>query len=273
MIVHATAKINIGLQVKNKREDGYHNLETVFFNLKDYYDVLEILPSESNEDEYVYLGREIIGEQKDNLVYKAVQLMKSHHESCRIPLKIILLKNLPMGAGLGGGSSNAAHIITGFNEYFNLGLSQELMEDYALTLGSDCPFFIHKNPCVAEGRGEIFRSISLDLSSYSIQVVTPDIHISTAMAFHNLVLEAHDFSLHQLSSIDLKEWKGRVFNDFERNVFDMFPEIGEIKDQMYSQGALYASMSGTGSSIYGIFNKNEKATINSTVAFKEFYCR
>lgn len=273
MLINASAKINIGLQVKKRREDGYHDIETVFYNIEDYHDIIEILPSQSDEDEYIFHGKEILGDIKENLIYKAVQLIKKNYPTSRIPLKIILLKNIPMGAGLGGGSSNAAHVLKGMNQYFDLHISDEELERLALELGSDCPFFIKKQSCVAQGRGEIFTPISIDLSAYSIQVITPFIHISTAMAFHNLQIKESPFSLFDITKFSVEDWKGMVSNDFESTIFPMFPEIEDIKQQLYDQGALYASMSGTGSSVFGIFNKEKKATIVSTVAFEEFYCK
>lgn len=273
MVIFSSAKINLGLFVKNKREDGYHNIETIFWNLKDYNDVIEILPTTKEEDEFVFYGKTIQGDLKENLLYKALQLIRRDFPNARIPLKIILYKNIPMGAGLGGGSSNAAHLLKGLNTYFDLNISTEKLESYALELGSDCPFFIQKKPCIAEGRGEIFTPIDIDLEDVSIQVITPEIHISTAIAFHNLQIEEHSFSMHELGKMSIYDWKEILKNDFEKNVFQMFPEIQEIKQQMYEAGAIFASLSGTGSTVYGIFPKNKKATIDSTVAFQEFYCK
>lgn len=272
MIIKATSKINIGLFIKKKRDDGYHDIETVFYNLPDYHDILEIVPASGDKDEFEFFGKEILGELKDNLIYKALVLVREKYPQANVPLKIVLLKNLPMGAGLGGGSSNGSHMLTALNDYFNLKISVAELEDMSLTLGSDCPFFIEKITCVAEGRGEIFTPVNVDLSDYSIQLVTPDIHISTAMAFHKLDIQEHQFSLHDIESLPLAEWKNVVVNDFEKTIFNMFPEIQDIKEQMYEAGALYASLSGTGSSVYGIFPKNKKATVESTVAFQEFYC-
>ncbi len=252
MVAFPNAKINLGLYITGKRPDGYHNLETIFFpiNLKD---VLEII--ESNEAEQVIFsssGLTVSGDIADNLCVKAYQMLKKDFPS--LPhIKMHLHKVIPMGAGMGGGSSDAAFTLMMLNEKFELGISQQQLLEYALTLGSDCPFFIINKPCLAKGRGEQLTEISLSLDAFQILIVNPGIHVNTAMAFRNLNLHPNSKELESEILKPLITWKTSIHNDFETNVGNAHPDILAIKQKLYELGAIYSSMSGSGSTVFGIF--------------------
>lgn len=255
MIVFPNAKINIGLYVTGDREDGYHNIESVLYPITQS-DALEIVPAQ-DDDSIQLTGLPIDGDAKGNLVWKALELLKKDFPEKMTPVAVHLHKSIPMGAGLGGGSSDAAFMLKLLNDYFQLEITQERLLSYALQLGSDCPFFIINKPCVAKGRGEQLEAIGLDLSAYDIKVVSPDIHVSTSGAYESIVSAEANFDLSEIATIPIKEWKNLIINDFEEPVFNKFPELKAIKEQLYKDGALYASMSGSGSSVYGIFEKKE----------------
>lgn len=267
MICFPNAKINIGLFITSKRSDGYHDLETIFYPVG-IKDALEILPNSTLSME-VY-GLDIDGDHHQNLVWKAWHLLHQDFPELVKPLQIHLLKNIPMGAGMGGGSADAAFMLDLMNRFFNLNLSQITLAHYALQLGSDCPFFIYNKASLAKGRGEDLNPIALDLSQYHIQLICPKVHISTATAFANIKPQAASFDLSQIGSLPIEEWQHHIKNDFEENVFKAYPELGLIKEQLYDQGALYAAMSGTGSTIYGVFEKEGKAQIKSSTTFEQF---
>jgi len=261
MLRFPNCKINIGLFITSRRNDGYHNLETVFYPVA-LKDVLEIVPA--NQESSIHLsGKMISGNSKDNLVWKAFELMKATFPDQVQGFDIYLQKMIPMGAGLGGGSSDGACMLQMINDHCKLHLGQEQLAQLALKLGSDCPFFIYNTPAYATGRGEELQPIALDLSAYSIQLLCPDIHVSTASAFQMLQPRPASFDLRNIASLPIEEWKEKVTNDFENPVFDAHPQLSDLKQQLYEQGALYASMSGSGSSIYGIYNKGKKALINT----------
>ena len=248
MIVFPNAKINIGLNIINKRADGYHNLETVFYPVM-IHDVLEIV--EAQELAFTSSGLPIPGAPENNICLKAYKLLS---QDIKLPaVKIHLHKNIPIGAGLGGGSADASFFIKLMNEKFVLGLDKALMEGYALQLGADCPFFIQNKPVFASGKGDEFKEVALDLSPYCIILVMPEVEVSTAQAFSDIVPKPAAESLATLIKGNIKEWKGSVKNDFEPGIISRYPIIGHIKDSLYNAGALYASMSGSGSSVYGIF--------------------
>jgi 4-diphosphocytidyl-2-C-methyl-D-erythritol kinase len=253
MVVFPNAKINLGLRVVAKRSDGYHDIDTVFYPIP-FYDILEIIPS--NKDvEFTFSGKEIIGNINSNLCYKAYQLIKKDYP--QIPsIKIHLHKNIPMGAGLGGGSSNGAFMLKMLNEKFQLGITGDVLEQYALQLGSDCPFFIANKACGASGRGEHFESIELDLKNKSFLLVNPGLHVSTADAFSKINIGNNISPCTSVIKHPIDKWKELLINDFEHSVFEIHPILKEIKETLYSAGAVYASMTGTGSSIYGIFEKD-----------------
>ncbi len=260
MICFPNAKINIGLFVTEKRNDGFHNLETIFYPVA-ITDALEILPG--SDLSLKIHGLDIVGNNTQNLVWKAWHLLHQDFPELVKPLSIQLLKNIPMGAGLGGGSADAAFMLSLMNDYFILNLDKETLAQYALQLGSDCPFFIYNKACLAKGRGELLHPIDLDLSAFDIQLICPKVHITTAEAFGNIEPKPAGFDLKNINDIDLKDWQRLIKNDFEENIFKAHPELAEIKKQLYAQGAIYAAMSGTGSTIYGIFEKGKKATIKS----------
>lgn len=255
MICFPGCKINIGLYITNKRADGYHDLETVFYPVS-LNDALEVVPA-SIAEIHMY-GMEIQGSKHNNLVWKAYDLLKQKY--AEIPeLDVHLIKNIPMGAGLGGGSADGAFMLRLLNEYCQLGINKETLIQYALQLGSDCPFFIENIPQFATGRGERLFPLQLDLSGYSIQLVCPEVHISTAAAFNMIRPKPASFDLRKLAEMPIERWAEYVSNDFEEPIFIQHPELADIKQRLYDSGALYAALSGSGSTIYGIFEKGRKA--------------
>lgn len=254
MIIFPNCKINLGLSVVSKRDDGYHNIETLFYPIP-FYDVLEVINDNQPSNQEVQLstsGKIIQGEEEKNLCIKAYRLLKKDFPE--IPaISIHLHKNIPMGAGLGGGSSDGAYMIKLLNEKFNLGLDSIKMKSYALQLGSDCPFFIDNKPAFAEGRGEILHEVDIDLSGYGIILINPGIHVSTADAFRNISPSTPVHPYSAVTNTPLNQWRNTLFNDFEKTVFDLHPAIRQIKEKLYTVGASYASMTGTGSTVYGIF--------------------
>ncbi|WP_300915286.1 4-(cytidine 5'-diphospho)-2-C-methyl-D-erythritol kinase [Bacteroides acidifaciens] len=252
MIVFPNIKINLGLSITEKRPDGYHNLETVFYPVA-LEDALEIraLPEADKKITLHQYGMEITGNPEDNLVAKAYSLLdKEFHLP---PVEIHLYKHIPSGAGLGGGSSDAAFMLKLLNGHFHLNLSEEQLEIYAATLGADCAFFIKNKPVYAEGIGNIFSPIELSLKGYQIMIVKPDVFVSTREAFANIHPHHPEYPVKEVIRRPVAEWKDILINDFEASVFPQHPVIGEIKKELYNQGALYASMSGSGSSVFGLF--------------------
>jgi 4-diphosphocytidyl-2-C-methyl-D-erythritol kinase len=248
------AKINFGLSITGKRQDGYHNLETVFYPIP-LQDALELVTSPTGIGvEFNQSGLIIESPPENNLCVKAYELLKKDFPA--IPaIKMHLHKLIPMGAGLGGGSSDAAFTLILLNRKFNLGLSEKQLVDYALQLGSDCPFFIKNQPAFASGRGEILEPVNLNLSGYKIVLVNPGIHISTREAFSMIKPSADRQNLKDLIQLPVENWRGKLINGFEAPVSAKFPEIKNIIDNLYQLGAIYASMTGSGSSVYGIFEK------------------
>jgi 4-diphosphocytidyl-2-C-methyl-D-erythritol kinase len=254
MIVFPNCKINLGLHVLNKREDGFHNLETVFYPLP-FKDALESITSSNTEIEFTGTGLAVDGSTADNLCVKAYHLLKKDFPQLT-SIKIHLHKAIPMGAGLGGGSADAAFMLKMLNEKFKLNLSTAKLLNYALQLGSDCPFFIINKPCFATGRGEILEEINIDLSAYKIVLINPGIHINTGWAFSNITPALPEKSLNEIIQQPIHTWKEDLKNDFETPVFAAHPAIKEIKDTLFAQGAVYAAMSGSGSTVFGIFKQN-----------------
>lgn len=250
MLTFANAKINLGLNLTEKRADGYHNLQTVFYPIK-LNDVVEIIDAE--ETSCIIKGIDIPGNADDNLCTKAFRTLQSDFN---LPhQQIILLKNIPVGAGLGGGSADAAFLIKLVNNKFTLGLSIEKMQDYARVLGADCAFFIENKPTFAFGKGDEFEKIEIDLSNQFMVLVKPPIHVSTAEAYSKVKVKQPNTSLKELINLPLIEWKANIVNDFETSVFEKYPEIDEIKTKLYAAGATFALMSGSGSSVFAIFEK------------------
>ncbi len=264
MLFFPNAKINIGLNVVQKRNDGFHNLETVFYPI-DLKDALEFVEAENKETTLKTTGIEIDSNIKNNLCYKAYSLMAEGFDIP--PLNIHLHKIIPLGAGLGGGSSDASFLIKEINKYFNLNINSAQLENLAAQIGSDCPFFIKNKPVFAYGRGEKFEEIALDLSDYYIYIIKPDVFVSTADAFSGITPKKPHQSVKDLINQPIDSWKDYIFNDFENTIFKKYPLLAEIKDSMYDMGAVYASMSGSGSAIYGIFVNQPTPNIKYNAAF------
>jgi len=253
MILFPNAKINIGLSVVEKRPDGYHNIETVFYPLA-VEDALEIVPSSDGDTKLHLSGITLHNNESENLVIKAYKLLAPHFQLP--PLHFYLHKVIPSEAGLGGGSSDAAHTLKMLNEMFDLHISNEKLRDFAEKLGADCPFFIENVPVFATEKGDVFQKIELDLSHYKILIVKPPCSVSTQEAYNNIIPKKAQHFLPDALKQPISEWKNLIFNDFESFAFKKHPEIKEIKETFYAQGALYASMSGSGSAVYGIFEKD-----------------
>lgn len=253
MISFPIAKINLGLYVTEKRADGYHNLETVFFPVETVKDVLEAVPAAGEISQMHLSGLPVAGDAKDNLVWKAYSFLKE-----RFPSKISLLdwhlhKAIPMGAGLGGGSSDGAQALLMLNEMCGLEIPDNALLEMALSLGSDCPFFIYGKPCFASGRGEVLEPLALSLEGYRMEIFPSEVHVSTGKAFGLLTPRPAPFDLRKLPEIPVENWRETIGNDFEKPVFSMHPELAARKQAIYDSGAVYAQMSGSGSALLGIF--------------------
>lgn len=260
IVLYPKAKINIGLRVLSRRPDGFHDIETLFFPLPEFNDILEIIEAPSFR--VINYGKmyDLPGNDPDKeLCARAYRLLEK--DFGLPPVEIHLFKSIPVGAGLGGGSSDAASVLKGLNDLFALSLPVEKLAAYAATLGSDCPFFLYDTPMFGSGRGDIlepFSSGSLseleDSSIYRIKVVDPGIHVSTAEAYSGIVPDVSGAGLDGLlSELPIEQWKGNIINDFEDTVFANHPELARIKAELYEEGAVYASMSGSGSAVYGVF--------------------
>jgi len=249
LISFPNAKINIGLYVTTKRADGYHNIESVFYPVP-CVDALEFVPSTNTS--FATTGIPVPGNEEHNLCLKAYRLLR--RDFSRIgELQIHLHKMIPMGAGLGGGSADGAFMVNMLNEFYKLNLSVDERKNYSSQLGSDCPFFIENRPAFVTGRGEVVEKISLNLSGWWIVLVFPGIHVATQLAFSKIKPAAAVFDLRNIESLPVEGWKRTIENQFEKSVFQEFPIIEEIKASLYLFGATYASMSGSGSSVYGLF--------------------
>lgn len=256
MICFPNAKINLGLHVVNKRTDGYHNIETIFYPVP-LRDALEIVPA--SELSFKQVGIPIQGDPKDNLVIKALNALKEKYE---IPsIEIYLKKAIPFGAGLGGGSSDAAFMLKILNSFADLRLSEQKLEEIAASIGADCPFFIQNRPVIASGIGNIFEQLDLSLKGYIIYIIKPNnVFVSTKEAYSFVKLSSSPLSLKEIAAMPVEEWKNRLVNDFELSVFKQYPIISAIKDKLYMHGAVYAAMSGSGSAVFGLFK--EDTTLN-----------
>lgn len=254
MIVFPNCKINLGLNIVNRRPDGYHNLETVFYPVNGLFDSMEVTKSDVSINAYTLqqYGNSIDCEPEKNLVVKAYQLFIKQFNS--LPsIDIHLIKHIPSGAGLGGGSSDAAFMLKLLNDMFEKHLSTKQLEDLAAQLGADCPFFIHNKPTYARGIGDVFSPIDLSLKDYQIIIVKPNVFISTKEAFANILPHQLSESIIDIIKSPIHEWRHYLTNDFEASIFPQHPEIANIKLQLYEKGAEYASMSGSGSSVFGLF--------------------
>lgn len=254
MLVFPNCKINLGLHVVNKRVDGFHNIETVFYPVN-WCDALEIVESKDSKEQFMFSasGIPIDGVPSQNLIYKAWELISKEK---KLPaLKVHLHKNIPMGAGLGGGSSDAAWFITLLDKQFNLGYTEKQKTDIASQLGSDCAFFIKNTPLFAQGKGNEFSDFGVDLSDYFILLVWPNTHSNTKDAYNGLVPKTPENTLQKVLNSPVKDWRDKLVNDFEPSIFKKYPEVSVLKENLYAAGALYASMSGSGSAVFGIFEK------------------
>jgi 4-diphosphocytidyl-2-C-methyl-D-erythritol kinase len=268
MLSFPNCKINLGLQILHKREDGFHNLATVFYPAG-WKDIVEIIRKDDKSTKaddspftfhhspitFTSTGLAVAGDPQNNLCIKAYGLLKKDFPSLP-PVQMHLHKTIPMGAGLGGGSADGAFTLKLLNEKFQLGLTAQQLMHYALQLGSDCPFFILNQPCYATGRGEVLEPIALDLSAYQLVLVNPSIHVNTGWAFAQLELkDAPRPDLRTIVQQPITTWKDQLINDFEAPVCKAHPEIAAIKEELYTAGALYASMTGSGSTVFGVFEK------------------
>ena len=270
MVTFPNCKINLGLNILQKRADGFHDLETVFYPVY-LNDALEVIAATnlSAEDhstpngniQYTQSGIEINCSETDNLCIKAYNLLKTDFPLLSA-VKLHLHKVIPMGAGLGGGSADAAFTLKLLNDKFHLNLSTEQLLQYATQLGSDCPFFILNKPCLAQGRGDLLEPVDMDLSNYSIMLVNPRIHVNTGFAFSNITPAFPKKPISEIIRQPIISWKDELINDFEKPIFEKYPQIKAIKDVFYANGAVYASMSGSGSTVFGIFRSNETPEIS-----------
>lgn len=268
MIQLSNAKINLGLAITDKRNDGYHNIHSIFLPIE-LKDIIEILPSEHFE--FKKYGLNIPGNIEENLCIKAYNLLKNDFHLP--PVKIILYKNIPIGAGLGGGSSNGTHTLIALNKFFSLGLTLEKLASYARMLGSDCEYFLYNKPCIVEGKGDIIKPLALKVNqNIYILIVKPNIHSSTTEAYKKI--SPHKPSIYFdkiVTTKPISEWKNYLYNDFEPPLFKEFPILNAIKEQMYQQNAIFASMTGSGSAIYGFFDKEPSFETDSFFIWKKAF--
>lgn len=247
MLRFPQAKINIGLNVVNKRSDGYHDLETVFFAIP-LCDALEIIESDEMRTDFGDCDR--LCAPQDNLVWKAYTLLNERMSETLPPVEIILRKQIPSGAGLGGGSSDASTALLMLREMYSLPMNDDELRALSKQLGADCPFFIDPKPHFAEGIGDILSPIDIDLSGIHLHLILPSIHISTKEAYAGIKPRPARYDLRTVLQAPIETWKETVTNDFEAGVFALHPILGEIKQELYDKGAVYASMSGSGSALY-----------------------
>ena len=257
MITFPNAKINLGLDVVEKRPDGYHNLETVFYPIQ-LCDILEITPAkELDAPDYTFTMYNAVfeGSDDDNLVIKAYKALAADHKLPKVDIS--LYKHIPTGAGLGGGSADAAFALKMLNEIAGLGLGSKELCAYASRIGADCAFFIDNTPAYATGIGNILTPTACSIEGYHLVLVKPDIHVSTKDAYALVTPQKPQVPLTSIAKRPIGEWKGEMKNDFEKSIFAKYPEMAKIKDDLYSMGAVYASMSGSGSSFFGIFKEEQ----------------
>jgi 4-diphosphocytidyl-2-C-methyl-D-erythritol kinase len=251
MVVFSNCKINLGLHIVSKRDDGFHNLETVFYPIP-FYDVIEVI--EAPQFTFTTSGLEIPSTLNNNLCVKAYTLLKKDFTTLP-PIHLHLQKNIPMGAGIGGGSANAAYTLLLLNQKFKLGLSTTKLIYYATQLGSDCAFFIENKVSFAKGRGEILEPLTIDLRNYHIALVFSPVHVSTAEAFGGIVAKQPITSCRDIINNPVEAWRHKLSNDFEDSIFKIYPSLLKTKNALYQLGGTYVSMTGSGSTIYGLFDK------------------
>lgn len=272
MICFPNCKINLGLNIVNRRADGYHDLETVFYPVTGLHDALEVTVANAHEErEYTFQQYENVldCEPKKNLVVKAYQLLEETYPDLR-PITIHLLKHIPSGAGLGGGSADAAFMLKLLDQLFELHLSTTQLEQLAVQLGADCAFFIQNQPTFATGIGDKFSPIQLSLKGYQIIIIKPNVFVSTKEAFAHIHPQRPTVSIVDILQAPISEWRQYLVNDFEASIFPQHPQIEAIKRLLYDNGAEYASMSGSGSSVYGLFKPNTELP-NLTQSPDHFY--
>ena len=257
MITFPNAKINLGLDIIEKRPDGYHNLETVFYPIP-LCDILEITPAtDKDAPDYTFKMYNAVfeGNDDDNLVIKAYKALAADHKLPKVDIS--LYKHIPTGAGLGGGSADAAFALKMLNEIAALGLTAEELRTYAARIGADCAFFIDNTPAYATGIGNILTPTECNIAGYYLVLVKPDIHVSTKDAYALVTPQKPQVPLTSIAKRPIGQWKGEMKNDFEKSIFAKYPAMAKIKDDLYSMGAVYASMSGSGSSFFGIFKEEQ----------------
>ena len=259
MVTFPNAKINIGLNITSRRDDGYHNIETIMVPIP-WCDILEIVPAKGPESTLTIHGRPVNCPTEKNLVMKAYRAMEKRYNLPAVD--IFLHKIIPDGAGLGGGSADAAFTLSALNQLFEIGASDAELADIASTIGADCPFFIYNKPMLATGIGTDFTPISLDLSGYKILVIKPQVSVPTAQAYSGVTPSQPLTTLCDLIDTPITQWQSTIKNDFEDSIFPLHPIIKEIKQQIINMGAKYASMSGSGSAVYGIFESDKLAEEN-----------
>lgn len=254
MIAYPKSKINLGLHVTEKRSDGYHNIETVF-HCVDWSDIIEVLPGPKHSKgvEIHISGLSVSGKHSDNLIVKAYNQLAQDYSLDAV--KVYLHKQVPMGAGLGGGSADAAAMLKSLNELFQLKISVSELELRAAKLGADCAFFIEGKPVYATGTGTEFSPCNVRLGGWYIYIIHPGIHVSTAEAYSGVVPEKSEVSIPEILLRPVEEWKHSLRNDFENSVFDRHEEIAVVKENLYNNGAVYAAMSGSGSAVFGLFRE------------------
>lgn len=253
MVVFPNAKINLGLNIIQRRNDGYHNILSVFYPVG-LCDILEFIVAENSQNDiFTFSGLEIQGSTEQNICLKALKLIREVYSVP--PLKVHLHKIIPMGAGLGGGSSDGSFLLKALNTHFEIGLSDTLLKELALELGSDCPFFIENIPVSISGRGEVMKEVNLNLKGKFIIVVFSEAHISSAKAYQNiLVNHPPRVPLEIVTEMNTSKWKNHLTNDFEAYAFQVFPQLAKYKEALYGAGAVFSAMTGSGSAVYGIFD-------------------
>lgn len=257
MLLFPNAKINLGLNVTSRRRDGYHEIITLMVPIESH-DILEIVPAADGIDSLCCSGRSVECPMEKNLVYKALIAMRKRYD---VPaVRMYLDKQTPDGAGLGGGSADAACTLMGLNELFGLGASKQDLAEIASGIGADCPFFIYNRPMLCTGIGTTFSPVELDLPEpLYIVVVKPSVSVPTREAYASLIPKLPEHDIAQVVKLPMDQWRGKLVNDFEPTVFSRYPEVGEIKQKLYDMGAVYASMSGSGSALFGLFDRDLSA--------------
>ncbi len=258
MILFPPAKINLGLRVLYKRTDDYHEIDSCMLPIP-FYDVLELLPSK--EFTFRQTGLKVDGDPEHNLCVKAFRLMQSNYDVP--PVYMHLRKEIPMGAGLGGGSSDAAYVLRGLRDLFLPELDSRELEGLAAQLGSDCPLFVSDGPKLAAGRGEKLYPVAVNLAEYYLKLINPGIHIGTAEAYQGIIFPTDPTPVKDVIVSPVVEWKDKLINDFEYTAFNRYPELAGIKDKLYKEGAIYAAMTGSGSTLFGIYSNQPSLTFDS----------